>query len=220
MLKSVPTRRWSPVVATEDRHYVSSAEFKSYPPQQLIECDLFSQQTTAGKVEVYYKKQRSLKRHGYSEDSDTNESSGEEKFSARIVFIPTRGTDLRTKVILNVFQESTSTGSLLSTPILSYRSIIPETSEVFQIVQWGTLRDLQKAFSEGTASVTDCDPDGRSLLNVSIKSSLCEISNKAVNQLMFVKFAAAALRPSMVRFLLEAGAEPNSVEMDAYGFLG
>jgi hypothetical protein len=167
------------VVATEDRHYVSSAEFKPYPLQQLIECDSFSQQTTAGKVEVYHKKQRSLKRHGYSEDSGTSESSGEEKFSARIVFVPTRSTGLRTKVILNVFQEPTSTGILFSTPILSYRSIIPETSEIFQIVQWGTLGDLQKAFSEGTASVTDCDPDGRSLLNVSIKPSLCEISNKS-----------------------------------------
>ena len=165
-------------MATEDQHRVSSAKLKHYSPEQLVECDLFSQQTTAGKVEVYYKKQCFLKHHGCSEDSDTKECSAEEKFSARIVFIPTSSTDLRTKVILNVSQKSTSTGSLLSTPMLSFRSIIPEDSETIEIVEFGTLRDLQKAFSEGTASITDCNPDGRSLLNVSIDSSICEISSE------------------------------------------
>jgi hypothetical protein len=183
MLKSLSSSRWSPVVVTEEQHRVSSTKLKPYSPEQLVECDLFSQQTTAGRVEVYYKKQCSLKHHGCSEDSDTEECSAEENFSARIVFIPALITDLGKKVILNVSRQSTSTGSLLSTPILSFRSTIPDDSEIFDIVQFGTLRDLQKAFSEGTASVTDCDRDGRSLLNVSIKPPICTISNTRVNPL-------------------------------------
>jgi hypothetical protein len=183
MLKTVPTSQLSPVVVRQDRHGVSSTKFKPYSLEQLVECNSFSQQTTAGRVEVYYKKQRSLKHHGCSEDSDTEECSAEENLSARIVFIPALITDLGKKVILNVSRQSTSTGSLLSTPILSFRSTIPDDSEIFDIVQFGTLRHLQKAFSEGTASVTDCDRDGRSLLNVSIKPRICEISNKRVNPL-------------------------------------
>jgi hypothetical protein len=220
ILKPVPTSCWLPVEVTQDQHGVSSTKLKPYSLEQLVECDLFSQQTTAGRVEVYYKKQCLLKHHGCSEDSDTKECSAEENFSARIVFIPALITDVGKKVILNVSRQSTSTGSLLSTPILSFRSIIRDDSEIFDIVRFGTLRDLQEAFRAGTASITNCNRDGRSLLNVSIKPPTCEISNKRANPLILVKFALSATRPRIVRFLLEAGAEPNSVEMNNTGFLG
>jgi hypothetical protein len=168
--KPVSTRRWSPVVLKDSRHRVPSSKPSRCPPQRLVEYDLFSQQTTAGRIEVQYKKQCLLKHHECSGDSDTEEPSAEEKFSARMVIVPASGTDLRSKVILNVSQQSTSTSSILSTPILSFRSIIPANSKIFDIVRYDTLRDLQKALCEGSASVTDCDPDGRSLLNVSINS--------------------------------------------------
>lgn len=49
---------------------------------------------------------------------------------------------------------------------INYQATRPNDSEIFSIVQNGKLEDLFKALEEKTASLTDRDEEGRSLLNV------------------------------------------------------
>lgn len=107
--------------------------------------------------------------------------------------------------------------NILATPILSFRSIVSYTSEIFDVVRYGSIIDLQKAIGEGKASATDCDPNGRSLLNVSI-NILIQL-HRAMTSTDLVKYALEALRPSMAKFLIQAGADANSLENDYGNFL-
>ena len=50
---------------------------------------------------------------------------------------------------------------------ITYQAIRPNNSEIFSIMQYGTLEDLMKALESKTASLTDRDEEGCSLLNVS-----------------------------------------------------
>lgn len=49
---------------------------------------------------------------------------------------------------------------------ITYQATRPNDSEIFSIVQYGKLEDLLKVLEERTASLTDRDEEGRSLLNV------------------------------------------------------
>jgi hypothetical protein len=49
---------------------------------------------------------------------------------------------------------------------ITYQATIPNNSEVFKIIEFGKLEDLLKALEAKTASLTDRDEKGRSLLNV------------------------------------------------------
>ena len=53
---------------------------------------------------------------------------------------------------------------------LTYQAMVPNDSEVFEIVDAGDVEALKKAFASKTASLTDRDEDGRSLLSVRIIS--------------------------------------------------
>jgi hypothetical protein len=55
---------------------------------------------------------------------------------------------------------------------LTYQVMVPNDSEVFGIVDAGDVEALKKAFAMKTASLTDRDEDGRSLLSVRIISDL------------------------------------------------
>jgi hypothetical protein len=48
--------------------------------------------------------------------------------------------------------------------------MVPNDSEVFKIIDAGDVEALKKALAMKTASLTDRDENGRSLLSVSIKS--------------------------------------------------
>lgn len=50
---------------------------------------------------------------------------------------------------------------------ITYQATIPNNSEIFSIIEHGELEDLVKALENKTASLTDRDEEGRSLLNVS-----------------------------------------------------
>ncbi len=50
---------------------------------------------------------------------------------------------------------------------ITYQAILPNDSEIFKIVRSGKPKDLLKALEAKTASLTDRDEEGRSLLNVS-----------------------------------------------------
>lgn len=196
---------------------VTSTKVVPFEPLYIVQSGYFSRQITAARVDARFEKRRVLEYHPISDDSGTGEPKSEETFSAEIVLTPASGTNLRTKVILNVSQQWTNTSSILSAPILSFRSMVPETSEIFDIVRYGTVCDLHQALSRGSASLTDCDPDGRSLLYVSIHYGFHDISGQV--KLIHIKYAVMALRPKMVRFLTDAGADVNTPELDWAGDL-
>lgn len=148
-------------------------------------------------------------------DSETDEAIQEEEFSARVVFTPASTTSSTSQLILSLSQRFTNGNNILSTPVLSFRSIVPKNSAVFRIVQHGSVYELQKALSEGSASLTDCDSKGRPLLNV--RTNVLEHSHEHTQKTNFMKYAMRALRPTMARFLIEAGADVNSYEVDQLG---
>ena len=50
---------------------------------------------------------------------------------------------------------------------ITYQAMIPNDSEVFRIAGSGEVKELIELLKKGTASITDRDEEGRSLLNVS-----------------------------------------------------
>lgn len=171
-----------------------SSDLEPFLGQSIVRRDLFSWQTAAGIFDVQYNVQCS--RHpNQLHDSETEDAIPDEGFSARVAFTPAPTTISTFQLILNLSQKLMNGNNILSTPVISFRSIVPKTSDIFRIVQYGCVHDLQKALSEGSASLTDCDSKGRSLLN----------------------YAMRALRPTMAKFLIEAGADVNSYEVNHLG---
>jgi len=123
-------------------------------------------QTVTGTIHFQFEERRLLEHQSHPSDSSASEDLPEETFSARIVVTPASHMGLSSQVILEVAQALTNKTNILSTPTLSFRPIVPRGSEIFRIIQCGSTVDLQKAVSGGTASLADCDPKGRSLLNV------------------------------------------------------
>jgi hypothetical protein len=100
---------------------------------------------------------------------DTADNSGED-LAARVAIIP---SDPETHSFRVVFE---FTPQLNLPSNLSYQAMIPNGSEVFNIVASGQVKELIEALENGTASLTDRDQQGRSLLNVSCRpSSSCQI---------------------------------------------
>jgi site-specific recombinase XerD len=64
--------------------------------------------------------------------------------------------------------------------------------------------------------MSNCDPNGRFLPNVSI--NILVQPHRAMTLTDLVKYALHALRPAMAKFLIQAGADVNSLEKD-YGNL-
>lgn len=157
----VPIHQNTSVAFTQLQDSVSSAELEPFLAQSIRKRDLFSWQTAVGIYDFQYNEQY-LRHHG----SETEEVIPEEEFSARVAFTPASNTSSKFQFLLDLSQKLTNGNNILSTPILSFRSIIPKTSDVFRIVQYGSVYELRKALSEGCASLTDCDSKGRSLLNV------------------------------------------------------
>jgi hypothetical protein len=91
--------------------------------------------------------------------------------TAEVTFTPTGAAQLRFSLQQQVTQEA----SILLTPTLSIRNTIPDDSEIFEIAAYGTVEKLWEMFSCGKASPLDCDTNGRSLINVSIRLPLTRI---------------------------------------------
>lgn len=90
-------------------------------------------------------------------DIDTSDKG----FAASITIVP---RDLRTSSFRVVFD---ITPHLDPAAKITYQAIRPNDSEIFRIVTSGEVERLIEALARGTASLTDRDEDGRSLLNVS-----------------------------------------------------
>jgi hypothetical protein len=86
---------------------------------------------------------------------------------AKIVITPPATLHSVPQTIVHLATNTNAFSSTLLTPIISFRTIIPLDSKIFKIAMDGTSTDLQMMLSKGEASLTNCDPYGRSLINVS-----------------------------------------------------
>jgi hypothetical protein len=209
---------WTSVTHILPRESVSSSELKPSKAQYITESSLLSRQTILGRIDVQFKEQWSQVPCNRLNGPSANEDLPEEMVSAKVIFTPASYMGLRSQVTLEIAQALRKGNNILTTPMLSFRSIVPYTSEIFDIVRYGSIIDLQKAIGEGKASTTDCDPNGRSLLNVSI-NILIQL-HRAMTLTDLVKYALEALRPTIARFLIEAGADVNSLEKNFINYLG
>jgi hypothetical protein len=88
-----------------------------------------------------------------------------EIFAGTVTLLPKDPT-VRAKLQATFLQKITTGGFSSIHPTLSFCSMIPRNSIVFDTVIKGDVNDLVSMLVQGLASVTDCDPDGRSLLSV------------------------------------------------------
>jgi hypothetical protein len=121
----------------------------------------FSKTTCAGTFIV--SKRRKILRHT---GTDTAEPSLEELPHIQMSFIPRPGKDFTAKVTLDYSLEQRWQRTL-HCPTLSFQRVLPYRCKVFDIVRWGSVLDLQKWIARNTRFISVCDPQGRSLLNVS-----------------------------------------------------
>lgn len=208
-----PRYQENSVAFTQIQDPVSLSELEPFFAESIIKLDSFSWQTAAGLFDIQYYEQ--FLRHRNQPDLETDEAIQEEEFSARVVYTPPSTTTPTSQLILNLSQRLTNGKNILSIPALSFRSIVPNNSAVFRIVQHGSIYELQKAISEGSASLGDCDSKGRPLLNV--RTNVLDRSLEQTQMTNVMKYAMRALRPTMARFLIEAGADVNSYEVDELG---
>lgn len=161
---------WPSVTYPGSQDFVSLAEAEPSQPWDVTEYYAFSREATAGRAVIEVEKRISSDHEMHARVSTGCEGFSKEHFSARIKLIPSSFTDSNLQIILDLAQEITKKGIVSLTPHLSFRSIIPYDSEIFDIVQFGSVASLREAIANRSASLTDCDPDGRSLLHVNIDS--------------------------------------------------
>ncbi|MCJ1267076.1 hypothetical protein MMC22_006961 [Lobaria immixta] len=89
----------------------------------------------------------------------------------------TNNTALPYKISVTVVQDLTCYGFHSLRPTLSYHAMVQFKSEVITTVKTGNLHILKHLLQQGKASLTDCDPAGRSLLSYATwfrKFDICE----------------------------------------------
>lgn len=166
-LRYVSHDRWPSVTYPGSRDFVSLAEAEPSQPWDVTEYYAFSREAMGGSVVIETEKRLSL---DHETASTGYRDFSKEHFSARIKVIPSSIVGLNVQIILDLSQEFTKRGINSFSPSISFRSIIPYGSEIFDIVQLGSVAGLREALASKSASLTDCDPDGRSLLHVTIDS--------------------------------------------------
>ena len=100
-----------------------------------------------------------------AEDQDTQSA---ENYTARLIVTPTLAHLSNLQIIIDVASREDQDSTIFFTPTLTFRATIPDDSEVFRIVESGSVKKLKRLLSTGAASLGDCDPMGRSLLNVGL----------------------------------------------------
>lgn len=124
--------------------------------------------TNVGSIFVHFKKRKFMGSADHGENNilaiKPNEVV-EEIFEGRVNFIPKR-TDRQTKISTSFMQRVTKDGFFSLKPRLSFCAIIPHNSEIFALVGDGDLKGIIVHLQQGKASLSDCDPEGRTLLNV------------------------------------------------------
>ena len=105
-----------------------------------------------------------------AEDQATE--SAAEAFAAKLLITPVSASSSRSQIVIDVASKTYHDRTIFLTPMLTFRAIVPDDSEVFRVVENGSVRKLRKLLNNGKASLGDCDSMGRSLLNVSISRAM------------------------------------------------
>lgn len=124
--------------------------------------------TNTGAVSVQVKRRRLINNADQGEDDILTRNVDEavqEVFEGTVSFIPSR-TTCRTKISTSFFQRSTNNGYFSLKPRLSFCAIIPDNSEIFALISNGDLEGIINHLQQGKGSLSDCDSEGRTLLNV------------------------------------------------------
>jgi len=96
----------------------------------------------------------------YLENDSTDMRSDIETLIGAQIAINSKGSSHTYRIILDL------DSCLNPSARITYQATRPNDSEIFSIVKYGKLEDLLKVLEEKTASLTDRDEEGRSLLNV------------------------------------------------------
>ena len=107
-----------------------------------------------------------------SDAEDQTTESAAEAFAAKLLIILVSASSSKTQIVVDVASKTYHDRTMFLTPMLAFRAIVLDNSEVFRVVEIGSVRKLRKLLNNGTASVGDCDLMGRSLLNVSISRAI------------------------------------------------
>lgn len=104
-----------------------------------------------------------------SSTEDQDRGSADEAFAAKLLFTPASTSHSNVQVIIDIASCADQNHKVFFTPTLTFRAMVPSDSEVFRVVEGGSVKKLKKLLSSGAASLGDCDSMGRSLLNVSLR---------------------------------------------------
>lgn len=100
-----------------------------------------------------------------AEDQDIE--SSDEAFAARLLITPASAPSSNIQIVIDLASKTHYDRAIYFTPTITFRAMVPDDSEVFRVVEGGSVKKLKKLISSGRASLGDCDSMGRSLLNVS-----------------------------------------------------
>ncbi|KAH8593914.1 hypothetical protein B0O99DRAFT_193320 [Bisporella sp. PMI_857] len=127
----------------------------------------------------------------WSIDNQYNDTPNDSEIAARLSITPNQPVESPVRIVLDFLP--------LHHPLarITYQAMRPNDSEVFKIAKSGCINWLIEAIQQGTASLTDRDEEGRSLLN----------------------YAMQGLRPNLCMFLIQNGADVNAFELDMHGNL-
>jgi hypothetical protein len=89
---------------------------------------------------------------------------------------------LGAKLRVDFLQRTMANGYFAVGPTLTFSCTIPKDSAIFKAVSNGDIEEMTRMFQENLAAVTDCDPRGCSLLNVSEPIGLMPKSRRCADQ--------------------------------------
>ena len=109
-----------------------------------------------------------FKRFLLPDAGDQDTESADEEFAAKLLITPVSVPSSNFQIVIDLASKIHQNRITYFTPMLTFRAMIPNDSEVFRVVKGGSVKKLKKLLSSGAASLGDCDSMGRSLLNVGI----------------------------------------------------
>ena len=107
-----------------------------------------------------------------SDAEERDAESADEAFAAKLLITPVWASSSRYQIVVDVASRTYKDCTMFFPPTLTFRAMIPDDSKIFRVVRGGSVRKLQKLIESGEGSLRDCDPMGRSLLNVSLQGKI------------------------------------------------
>jgi hypothetical protein len=114
-------------------------------------------------IEVFQKYSRI--RSSDPRDEDDAEDVVFESFSATVDYLPARSFP-KTKISASFQQFMRFRSTVSMNPTLSFCAIIPNDAKIFDHIKQDDVSAVKSLIEQGEASISDCDPVGRSLLFV------------------------------------------------------